>query len=201
MAISYPVSLPTATGISSITIRAKNAVALSRSPFTYDQQVHAYSGQSWEADVTLPPMKSSNAEQWNAFLISLRGQFGTFTMGDPANTSLRGTATSVVVTGSAGDKTLDVNVPSGETLLAGDWLQLGTGSDATLHKVLEDYTGTGSLEADSLEIWPAIRKDRSAVTATISNTVGNWRLASNEHAYTIDNLKRYGITFGCVEAI
>ena len=83
MAIIYPLSLPTATGIAQIEIRAINAVAYSRSPFTFSGQAHAYSGQMWQADVSLPPMKRDNAEQWIAWLISLRGQFGTFLLNDP----------------------------------------------------------------------------------------------------------------------
>lgn len=200
MAISYPVDLPN-TKIASITFRARNAVAYSRSPFTYEGQVHAYAGQLWEADVTLPPMNDGDAEQWVAFLLSLRGQYGTFSMGDPLNTSLKGTATAVTVTGAAGDSSLDVNVASGKTVKAGDWLQLGTGSDATLHKVLEDYTGTGSLQTDQLEVWPAIRKARSSVSATISDTVGLWRLNTNETTWSISDVARYGITFGCYEAV
>lgn len=201
MAISYPLSFPSHTGVQSIEIRARNAVAISRSPFTYDQQVHAYSGQCWEADVSLPPMKASDAEQWIAFLMSLRGQFGTFTMGDTLNTSLRGTASSVTVTAAAGDSSLDVDVPSGETVKAGDWIQLGSGSAATLHKVLQDYTGTGSLEADSLEVWPAVRVAHSATSAVISNTVGVWRLNVNETVWNINEAAIYGLTFGCIEAI
>ena len=200
MAISYPLDLPN-TKIASIQFRSRNAVAYSRSPFTYDGQVHAYSGQMWEADVTLPPMNEGDAEEWVAFLVSLRGQYGTFLMGDPLNTSLRGDASAVTVTGAAGESTLDVNVANNKTVKAGDWLQFGSAADATLHKVLQDYTGTGSLENDSLEIWPALRKARSSVSATISDTVGVWRLNSNETTWSISDVARYGISFGCYEAI
>ena len=201
MAISYPLSFPTHTGVRSIESRTVNAVAYSRSPFTFDGQVHAYAGQRWEADVTLPPMARADAEKWIAFLMSLRGQFGTFLMGDTANTSVRGTATSATITGASGDTSVDVNIASGKTLLAGDWFQLGTGSDATLHKVLEDYTGTGSNQADSLEIWPALRKARSSVSADLTSPQGLWRLNANETSWSIDQASIYGLTFGCFEAI
>ena len=78
MAISYPAALPTHTGIAQIELRAINAVAYSASPFTFAGQAHAYPGQMWTADITLPPMNRSTAETWIAFLLSLRGQFGTF---------------------------------------------------------------------------------------------------------------------------
>ena len=83
MAITYPLSLPTHTGISQIEFRATNAVAYSRSPFTFAGQAHAYAGQMWQADVTLPPMRRSDAEQWVAWLVSLKGQVGVFYLGDP----------------------------------------------------------------------------------------------------------------------
>ena len=199
MAITYPVALPTHTGIAQIELRAVNAVAYSQSPFTFAGQAHAYQGQMWQADVTLPPMKTADAEQWLGFLLSLRGQYGTFLLGDPLRTSLRGTATSCSITGSSGDNTVSATVPSGETLLAGDYIQLGSASTATLHKVLVDYTGTGS--AADLEIWPAIRTTHSASSATLSNAKGNFRLSTNEQAWSINEASIYGITFGAMEAI
>ena len=199
MAITYPVALPTHTGIAQIELRAVNAVAYSQSPFTFAGQAHAYQGQMWQADVTLPPMKTADAEQWLGFLLSLRGQYGTFLLGDPLRTSLRGTATSCSITGSSGDNTVSATVPVGETLLAGDYIQLGSASTATLHKVLVDYTGTGS--AADLEIWPAIRTTHSASSATLSNAKGNFRLSTNEQAWSINEASIYGITFGAMEAI
>ena len=199
MAISYPLSLPTATGIRNIELRAINAVAYSQSPFTFSGQAHAYPGQMWQADITLPPMNAARAEQWIAFLLALRGRFGTFLLGDPARPSPRGTATSCTVTGSAGDNTVSATVPAAETLLAGDYIQLGSGSTSTLHKVLVNYTGTGA--AANLEIWPALRVNRTAATATLTNARGLFRLNSNEQAWSINQVEIYGITFGAMEAI
>jgi len=92
MAITYPLALPSHTGRRSIELRATNAVAYSRSPFTFAGQAFAYPGQMWQADVTLPPMKRADAEQWVAWLVSLRGQLGTFLMGDLLGCTPRGTA-------------------------------------------------------------------------------------------------------------
>ena len=199
MTISYPRTLPNITGIRNVEIRAINAVAYSQSPFTFAGQVHAYQGQMWQADITLPRMDRSAAETWLAFLISMRGRFGTFLLGDPRGCSLRGTATSCTITGSAGDNTVSAIVSAGQTLLAGDYIQLGSASTATLHKVLVNYTGTGS--AADLEIWPALRVNRSAVSATLSNTVGVFRLSSNEISWSSNEIAKYGITFGAMEAI
>ena len=194
MAICYPLSLPTHTGIASIELRAINAVAYSQSPFTYAGQAHAYSGQMWQADISLPAMKRADAEQWIAFLVSLRGQYGTFTLNDPSATSPRGTATAATISGSTGDSSVSVTMSG--TLLAGDYIQLGTGANARLHKVLQDQSGTGTLE-----IWPALRANQSSVSADLTSASGVFRLASNQQSWSVNEASIYGITFGAMEAL
>ncbi len=194
MAISYPLSLPTNIGMASIELRAKNTVAVSSSPFTYKQTVYAYDGQMWEADVTLPPMNRDDAESWIAFLMSLKGRYGTFLLNDPSATSVRGTATSATIPGSAGDSSVTVTMTG--TLKAGDYIQLGTASDATLHKVLVDQSGDGTLE-----IWPKLRKARSSVSADLTSASGVFRLASNETAWSVNDASFYGISFGATEVV
>lgn len=194
MAISYPLSLPTNVGMASIELRARNTVAVSMSPFTYKQQTHSYDGQMWEADVTLPPMNRDDAESWVSFLMSLKGRAGTFLLYDPSAKSARGTATSATVTGSAGDDSLSV-VMTG-TLKAGDYIQIGSASDATLHKVLVDQDGDGTLE-----VWPKLRKDRTSVVVDLTSASGLFRLASNETAWSVDNASFFGISFGATEVV
>ena len=194
MAISYPLTLPSHTGVRSIELRAINAVAYSASPFTFAGQAHAYSGQMWLADITLPAMRIADAETWLGFLLSLKGQYGTFLLGNPTCTAPRGTATSATVSGSAGSGSVSVTMSG--TLLAGDYIQLGSGSDATLHKVLQDQSGSGTLE-----IWPSLRKARSSVSATLTNAKGLFRLSSNEQAWSVTEASTYGITFSAREAI
>jgi len=206
MAITYPLTLPSHTGIRNITLRAVNTVGLTQSPFTYAQQAVAHSGQRWEVDVTLPAMNRSDAEQWVAFLISLRGQLGTFTLGDPVGASPRGSAggTPLVNGASQIGGTLNIDgCTASQTgwLKAGDYIQLGTAGSATLHKVLADVDSNGSGQV-SLDLWPYIRtapSDNASVTLT--NTVGRFRLASNIQNWSIRETALYGITFGGVEAI
>ena len=194
MAISYPLAMPTVIGFQNLNLRARNTVAVSQSPFTYEQQVHSYDGQMWEVDVSLPPMNRSNAEQWIAFLVSLRGRAGTFLLGDPASTSPQGTATSATVTGALGASTIAVAMSG--TLLAGDYIQLGVGADATLHKVLEDQNSGGSLE-----IWPKLRKARTNVTAILTNPKGVFRLIGNTADWNINSASFYGVAFSANEVI
>jgi hypothetical protein len=204
MAISYPLALPTHTGIRSIELRAINAVAYSASPFTFSGQAFAYAGQMWQADVTLPPMKRADAEQWLAWLISLRGQYGTFLLGDPSGATARGAATGTPLVNGASQTggTLVIDGATTSTtgwLKAGDYIQLGSSGTSTLHKVLQDANSDGSGNV-SLEIWPHLRTSPSDnSTVVVSNTKGRFRMASNEQAWSINEATVYGITFGAVE--
>lgn len=208
MAETSPLSFPT-SGIASIRLIATNVVAMSRSPFTYTQQVYRHQGQAWEADITLPPMKQSEAETWVAFLLRLRGSYGTFTMGDPLAATPRGSASStagtpVVAGGSQTGDFLDIDgLPTGVSgyLLAGDYIQLGSGSSATLHKVLEDVDSDVS-GAATLNLFPGVRTAPSdGATVTVSNCVGNFRLNDNAQSWDINNAAIYGISFGAIEAV
>jgi hypothetical protein len=206
MAISYPLSMPTNTRIRSIELRAVNAVIYEMSPFTYSGQAQASAGQMWQADVTLPPMKREDAAVWVAWLVSLRGRFGTFTMGDPLCATPQGAigGTPLVNGADQTGETLNIDGCTADVtdwLKAGDYIQLGTGATATLHKVLEDVNTNGSGEA-TLSLWPHIRTaPADNATVTVTNAVGRFRLASNETAWSINEASIYGISFSAMEAI
>lgn len=195
MAISYPLSTPTTIGIEQITLRAQNAVATSQSPFTYKQQVFQHPGARWEADVTIPTTRRDLADAWVSMLVALGGPYGTFLLGDPDHQTQKGTATSLSVTGSKGDRTVTADLNSeSATLLAGDHFQLGSGSDSRLHMVLVDATGDGSLE-----IWPPLRTNYTAASATLSSPKGVFRLSQGVTEWSINNASAYGISFSAVE--
>jgi hypothetical protein len=194
MALTYPLSTPTTIGIESIELRAVNAVAVSQSPFTYKQQVISHGGQKWEASVTIPSVHRDKAAEWKALLVGLKGQVGTFLLGDPDYATPQGTVSSCTLTGNAGDETVTA-VMTG-TLKAGDYIQLGSASSAKLHQVLLDQDGDGSLE-----IWPALRADYTDATVTFNNPKGVFRLSNNVTSWSINNASIYGISFEAVEAL
>lgn len=194
MAISYPLTLPTSIGIANITLSANNAVAISQSPFTYQQQIVQHAGKRWTASVSIPPVRRDLAEPWNAFLLSLNGPVGTFLLGDPNGKEPRGTSSSATLTGTAGSSSPSITKTG--TLLAGDYIQLGSGATATLYKVLEDKSGSGTIE-----IWPALRSSVTGANVILTNTVGRFRLSSTQQSFSIDSASIYGISFDCVEAL
>ena len=194
MAISYPLDTPTTIGFESIELRAVNATITSQSPFSYKQQVISHTGQRWEASVSIPSVLRDLAEPWVAFLTALKGQTGTFLLGDPLSATPRGTVSSCTLTGTAGDESVAVTMTG--SLLAGDYIQLGSGTTARLHKVLVDQSGSGTLE-----IWPALRSTYSSATVTTTNAKGVFRLNQNMSSWQISNANSYGIAFEAVEAI
>jgi hypothetical protein len=195
MALSFPLSLPTSIGIESIELRAMNAVATSESPFTYKQQIHAHQGQRWEASVNVASnIRRDLAAPWKAFLTSLKGQQGTFLLGDPDYATPRGTVSACTLSGSSGDESVTVTMTG--SLLAGDYIQLGTGASAKLHQVLADLSGNGTLE-----IWPGLRSDYTDATVTFNAAKGVFRLSTPMSSWSINNASAYGISFEAVEAL
>jgi hypothetical protein len=206
MAIVYPLSLPTASGIMRIKWIANDVVGVSSSPFTAAQQVYRYSGQFWEADITLPPMKRADMEYWISFLLKLNGPFGTFLLGDPNGGTPRGIATGTPLVNGASQTGYELitdgwTVSQTGILKAGDYIQLGTGATSRLYKVLDDVNSDGSGNA-TLTLWPDLRSspaDNAAIT--VSNAKTTFRLASAQTSWDIDEATIYGLTFGARESL
>ena len=195
MAISYPLDTPTTIGIESIELRAINAVAVSQSPFTYKQQIIAHQGQIWSASVSIPSVRRDLAAAWKAMLVALKGPVGTFLLGDPDYVTPRGTIEgSPTLSGTAGDSTVSITMTG--SLLAGDYIQLGTNSSARLHQVLVDQDGSGNLE-----IWPDLRSTYSGEAVIYSSPKGVFRLGNSTTSWSINNASFYGISFEAIEAL
>jgi len=209
LTISYPLNTPTNIGIANITLSAENAVAISQSPFTYQQQVVAHPGQRWAASISLPPMKRQDAEYWIAFLLSLKGQIGTFLLGDPNCVTAQGSASTTPGTprvnggGQTGDTLLIDGLPINTTgyLLPGDYIQLGSGVTAYLYKVLTQVNSDASGNA-TLDLWPNLRvSPGDNGLLVVANTKGRFRLKDNVTQWGINEISSYGITFDCVEVL
>jgi hypothetical protein len=175
-------------GFTSMTMRLRSATAISSSPFTYDQQVYQHQGVCWEAEVTLPPLKRNDAKAVEAFFAALRGQGGTFTMGNPLHTVANETG-SYITLGDKGATTVTGTVSS--VVEVGDYFEIG----GALYILTAE-------NASTLEIMPPLRTAISTST-TLDFTLpkGTWRLTSNEIDWNINRAGLYGFTFACVEAL
>lgn len=182
-------ALPTSIyGFSSFALTRETKVAVSSSPFTFKEQILVYPGQRWKASVSLPPMPREDADVWRAWLTKLSGLENTFNMGDPLSAEPKGSAggTPLVAGANQIGNSLDIDgATSSQTgwLLAGDYIQLGTGSDARLYMVIGDVDTDGSGNA-TISIWPNIRTAFADNTPVVtSDTVGTWRLDSNSTTF------------------
>ena len=206
MAITYPLSLPNTTSYRSARMTARSVVGVSKSPFTGAQQVQKHQGQWWEFEAALAPMSRAYAELWISFLISLNGMQGTFLLGDPLGSTVRGVCTGTPLVKGA-SQTGNSLITDGWTatqtgiLKAGDYFQLGTASSSKLYKVLADANSDGSGDA-TFDIWPSINTavaDNAALT--VSSAKGVFRLASNEMGFDLKQAQFYGIAFSAIGVV
>lgn len=199
-------ALPTTTGIRSVTFRMVSQNFATQSPFTFKQQVINHPGRRWEVDVQLSPMRDVTARLWIAWLAKLDGQLNTFNMGDPKRSAPQGegggtpqasvgnqAGSFVAITGATAMQT--------DWLKAGDYFQLGTGANASLHMVTDDVdtvSGGGAL----LPIWPPTTSAPAGGSSLIlTNPVGTFRLAGNVSTWSVDQASIYGIQFSAVGVV
>ena len=193
--------MPTSPAFTTSDWGIRRAVAVSESPFTGATQVQKYAKAQWYATLSLPPMKRSDASQWQSFFMQLEGRANTFLLGDPdAKTVLGGNApTSISVTSSAaiGATSVTLTIGSGKKLNKGSYLQFGTGSSSRLHMIVDDNTGNGAVT-----IQPALKDAiTTGTTVTFASARGLFRMDTNELTWSANELSNYGITFSCSEAL
>lgn len=207
MAISYPLSLPD-TGRVRTRVEMVEAVAVTASPFTFKTETQLYDGQLWRAEIEIPRLNAAQAGAWRGFLAQLRGRHGSFLLGDTLGKAPRGTAAgspgTPVVDGATAAMAMVLPVrgaPANQTgwLLAGDFLQLGSGATSRLYMVTADADTDGSGET-SLDIWPGLRVGVSdAASITLTAPKGVFMLAEN--ARGIDIARADTISLDTIRAV
>jgi hypothetical protein len=203
--ITYPITLPVRPGFKRTSFRQVNITAESASPFTGQRQIFKHPGEYWEASLQLPPMRGVNAAAWEAALVSLQGMTGTFLLGDPDRPLPRGTALGTPVADSAASPVVNTarsrqlftrgwTSSQAGVLLAADYIQVGTGEAARLHKNLTDAAADSSGYA-VFDVWPALYTDiPDGATITVINAKGVFRLTGDTD-WSSDEAKTYGFSF------
>ena len=202
---SYPLTLPTATGVITQNFSLTRAVAVTTSPFTFQTQVHQHQGEFWRTVISLPPMLRSNANIWLSFLLQLRGRRGTFKIGDQDAKTITGVATGTIRVNGASQTGNQVALDgfansTNNVFKAGDYIQIGS----YLYMVIEDVNSNSSGEAN-VKIEPALRSSIETInddtTVVYSNTTTLMRLDTNELGWQTDKVSKYGISFSASEAL
>lgn len=185
-----PLSFPN-VGIQSMSMRLRRVVAVAESPFTLDTQVYTHQGARWEAEISLPPLTHAEAKSIEGFIVGLKGREGTFTFGNPLDTS-----------------TLSDNTVSSAAIRA-ESFTLGSGTAAVsagtyfeLNNYLYLVTSDKAAGATTLNFQPPLR---SAVTSSLvvkyNLPTTTWRMSANDVGWSINEASIYGFSFSCVEAL
>jgi len=206
MAISYPLAFPTSFGFSTFTIALDFAIAVTESEFTFEAQMQEHQGVAWEISGSMELLNRDQAEEYNAFIAALKGRRGTFTVTPAGSGVPRGVATGTpLVKGSSqtGDE-LDTDGWTADTtgiLKAGDFIQLGSGSSATLHRVLADVDSDGSGNA-TIDLAPKIvvaPNDNDPIVTV--NPVGVFRMMNNLQPVDIRPPNTHSLRFSARSAL
>lgn len=184
------ISLPTTPPPRSLEWGLMDVVGVNASPFSLQKQFQDWGQSRLSASVSYQPMTAAQAAQWEVFLMACRGPLSVFQIGDPIRLAPQNSGASAgAVSGSGQTGYTLVTTSSG--LTAGDWFALGV----RLYRVTSVSGGT-------LGIWPPLRESPTSGTAlTIVNTQGLFRLVKNDRKYSVNEMRIYGFTFECEEAL
>ena len=200
---SYPLTLPTVTGIKTQNWGMERVVAVTESPFTNQEQVFEHEGAQWKATFTLPPMKKESASIWLAFLMSLRGRRGTFKIGDQDRKTIQGVATGTILVNGASQTGNAINLDgfansTNNVFKAGDYIQI----NSYLYMISANVNSNSSGEA-TVYVEPSLRSGIEVIndntTVIYTNTTTVMRLDSNELNWDTNKVSVYGISFACSE--
>ena len=200
---SYPLTLPTVTGIKTQNWSMERVVAVTESPFTNQEQVFEHEGAQWKATFSLPPMKKESASVWLAFLMSLRGRRGTFKIGDQDRKTIQGVATGTILVKGAGQTGNAINLDgfansTNNVFKAGDYIQI----NSYLYMISADVNSNSSGEA-TVYVEPSLRSGIEVIndntTIIYTNTTTVMRLDTNELNWDTNKVSVYGISFACSE--
>lgn len=185
------VEMPTSAGIADITVSLATVVSRTQSPYSLQNQAFRWPGEQWRMDLSIPPIADPQiAGEWKAFGVQLEGSYGYFLCGDPSGRNPVGVGTGTPLLKGAGQLgnsiLIDGLTPSTTNILrAGDYVQIGTGTNARLHMQMVDLDSDSSGEA-TLTLRPAVRRaqaDNEAVS--FHNAVGLFRMAENTFEWRV----------------
>ena len=205
--MSTPVTMPSNTGFKDSRFGIMRKTSVTQSPFSGAPQVYSHPFALWNGTYTLPPMKREKASEWIAFMMKLKGREGTFYAYDPDAKEPQGKVTTSVTLNGAiavGDTSIDVDCSNNnltDAFKAGDYIQIGTGSNARLYMITDD-ANTNSTGGATLEIQPPVKKaSASGSTVVVDNPVGVFRMDSDDLGWDANHVSVFGISFSFTEVV
>lgn len=112
--------MPTTPNFTSSNFTLVRTVGTTTSPFTGKTKTQEYDGVYWTAEVSLPPMRRSQAVEWQSFLLELNATVNHFKFADPDALTNTGTySTAHLISEHRVNNTSVTLSFSGSTLTAG----------------------------------------------------------------------------------
>ena len=178
MTITYPLTVP--PYVKDWRFSYEISTSKTTNPFNFREKILTHGGDRWLLQFQYESLTREKSAEVEAFLMSLRGEEGTFVFGDlSAVTPLGiGTGTPLVKGASQTGYSLLIDglTPSTTNILkAGDWLQI----DNSLYKNLTNVNSNGSGEA-TLDIAPRLKSHADNATVIFNNPKGIFRLAEGQ---------------------
>lgn len=202
MAITYPLNLPTVTGIQRGELKVHRDQNTHRA-YSNKQVVQQLPSSRWVGRVVLPTLSAAQAAVWMGWLESLNGMVGTFLLPHPDFNAIQGTAgpTALIKGASQTGTTLLLDgVSAGATILQGDILQIGTGATTQMKRCTADATADGSGNITVEVSPPCYASPADNETVYLTNQKGLFRLMDGTYSCESDVNKRYDISFAIEEA-
>ena len=149
-------------------------------------------GESWTAKCTLPPLRGTDIDAWEAWLLQMRGMLCAVQLGFPNKKEPRGAASGTPYTNHVNSSTdnsamATYLITSGWTpnvnfqLMPNDALQIGYRYYRVLDAVGSDPTGNAAIP-----IWPSLREAPPDGTPVIlHNPKALWRFPRNQRNWSL----------------
>jgi hypothetical protein len=200
MAITYPLTIPSAPGFSGVEWIPSSTIAGSLDPFTFQPSAYDWGGQVRSIRLELPHMSIANAKAWQAFFCKLNGETGTFYFSDTVGAAGLGTVAGtprVNGVGQDGPVLITDGWTSGDTVKAGDWISI---NDRLYTVVTDAVESSGSM---TITLWPDVTgciADDAAISYGAAAR-GIFRLEEfPSYAWDVSRLQA-GISFTATEEI
>lgn len=170
------ISIPTNVGFTNSTFTLYRAVSMSGSPFSGAQRTQEYDAVYWTGRVSLPPMRRSDAVEWQSFFLDLEGFKNYFLFRDPDCTTPQGTYNADSLSGEtridSGSQVSSVTLSfSGSTITAGTAIFDGlvVGDFFTVSGALkEENNGTFKITTKTSDTVVVVDHDLTTESSTAS---------------------------------
>ena len=205
--IAYPLSMPEGN-IANLVFTTESSQQVSEAPRSLARSVVDWGGERWRVQATVQRGTYVDTARWRAFFVRMRGSVGTFLLNpygaggagqtgewNSANEHTGGLPPISVKAEQRIDDhriTLTTSLRLDDAFKAGDFIQIGQGSNARLHMILDDVSLTSA--DTTINIWPRARADASG-EIVVEDPRGVFYFRDPTASWTRDNLWHHEISF------